>query len=312
MNRPKHCLTVVLAAAMLGCASTDSTDEPVAQASFASPQEASHALVTAIRNRSVADFRVILGNDADDLLDSRDEVQFRNEIQEFLRNYDDRHYIEVGSDGVATLVTGTNDWPMPVPIVRDGERWRFDTARGLQEIANRQIGQNELDAIQTCRAIVDAQEEYRAMNPLNDGAYASKFFSDSGTKNGLYWPTDGEAAQSPLGEFVAAAIAEGYRRGESGAMTPYHGYFYRILTAQGPAAPGGARSYLANGKLTGGFAIVAWPAEYGQSGIMTFIVNHLGIVYERDLGDNTEKVAAAIRTFDPDQEWNVCEDLAIE
>jgi hypothetical protein len=190
--------------------------------------------------------------------------------------------------------------------VKEGETWRFDSAAGKEEILSRRIGQNELDTIQVCLAYVDAQREYTRVPREGDGllTYAMKFRSDEGTKNGLYWPTKEGEALSPLGVLVANARAEGYsRKASGGSPTPYHGYFYRILTAQGPDAPGGAYDYVVNGKMIGGFALVAHPAQYGASGVTTFIVNHEGVVYQKDLGRDTETIARTMETYNPDSTW---------
>ena len=197
---------------------------------------------------------------------------------------------------------GREDWPLPIPIVQKDGQWQFDTAAGRQEILARRIGRNELAAIQVALAYVDAQYDYA--NLTRDGAqsvYAQKFFSSPGKKDGLYWPAAQGETDSPLGSAVAAATAVGYRVG--GARTPFHGYYYKILTRQGAAAPGGAVDYIVNGKMIGGFALVAYPAQYGNSGVMTFIVDHDGVVYEKDLGPNTAKIASAITAYDPDSTW---------
>jgi len=210
-----------------------------------------------------------------------------------------------------TLVVGKADWPLPIPIIQSGGVWLFDTKAGKEEILNRRIGRNELSAIQTCLAVLDAQREYASLDRNADGLrdYAAKFISDPGKKNGLFWPTAQNEAPSPLGPLAAAAAEEGYRRGDpaDASPRPYHGYYFRILTAQGPNAPGGAMNYLVGAKLIGGFAIVAWPADYDNSGIMTFIMNHAGIVYQRDLGDDTAKIAATMSAYDPGPEWKKVE-----
>jgi hypothetical protein len=204
------------------------------------------------------------------------------------------------------LLIGQDGWPLPIPVVKEGDAWRFDTAAGKEEILNRRIGRNELNTIQVCLAYVDAQREYARAPREGDGllTYAMKFRSDEGRHNGLYWPTKAGEELSSLGVLVANARAEGYARKTSEAKpTPYHGYVYRILTAQGPDAPGGAHDYIVNGKMIGGFALVAYPVQYGDSGVMTFIVNHQGIVYEKDLGTDTEHIARAMQAYNPDNTW---------
>jgi hypothetical protein len=202
---------------------------------------------------------------------------------------------------------------MPIPIVRDDatKRWSFDTEAGKDELINRRIGRNELDVIQVLKAICDAQAEYAARDPQGEGlpVYARHIISQEGKKDGLFWPTDEKETPSPIGPLAADAAAEGYKVGsrQDDEPHPYHGYYYHILTAQGAAAPGGARDYTVNGKLIGGFAVVAWPADYGSSGITTFITNYEGIVYQRDLGEDTDKLARAITAFDPATGWTKAE-----
>jgi hypothetical protein len=208
------------------------------------------------------------------------------------------------------LSVGEKDWPFPIPLVQAGDRWVFDTRAGKEEILNRRVGENETDTVQTLLAIVDAQREY-AMQPRDaDGVrkYAEKFASDPGKKNGLYWSTAPGEEQSPLGELVADARAEGYTRKEQKqGPVPYHGYYFRILKKQGKSAPGGAFDYVVKHKMIGGFAVVAYPAVYGSSGVMTFIVNHDGTVYQKNLGRGTARTAAAMASFDPDPTWKKVE-----
>ena len=232
---------------------------------------------------------------------SGDEVADREARERFVGAYDAKHNVTVEGDK-AFLVVGADDFPLPIPLTRQETNWKFDTAAGRLEVLYRRIGRNELDAIQTCLAYVDAQNEYaeKDRTGAGPGVYARRIVSASGKKDGLYWPaSDGEA--SPLGEFVAQASAEGYKAGAG--RTPYHGYYYRILTRQGPNAPGGMLNYVVKGKMIGGFALLAYPAEYGNSGVMTFLVNHSGTVYQKDLGDYTMSLAERMTWFDPDQTW---------
>jgi hypothetical protein len=204
---------------------------------------------------------------------------------------------------------------VPTPLVKDAQGWRFDGAAGKEEIVNRRIGRNELYAIEVMRDFVEAQEDYAEADPTRSGArqYAQRMVSTKGQKDGLYWPTASENEPlSPLGELAAAAVKEGYGGTDPTKATPFHGYYYRLLQAQGKSAPGGARSYVVNGKMTGGFAFLAWPAEYGSSGIKTFVVNQQGLVFEKDLGADTEKLAAAITEYDPDDSWDAVEETDIE
>jgi hypothetical protein len=225
--------------------------------------------------------------------------------QRFLAAYDAKHSMNLDGDKKAVLILGPDDFPFPIPLARNKSGWGFDTAAGRLEILYRRIGRNELDAIQTALAYVDAQNEYADKNPAGAGrgVYAQRLVSSPGKKDGLYWPSDGD--ESPLGDLVASATAEGYKLGDK--PEPYHGYYYRILTRQGPNAPGGALDYVVNGKMIGGFSLVAYPAEYGNSGVMTFVVNHNGTIYQKDLGENTAAIAKRMNSFDPDQTWKKVE-----
>jgi hypothetical protein len=276
---------------------------------FASPQEGASALIGALRPLDTEKLRAILGPESEEVVSSGDDVADRNAASEFVDLYE-RHHNIIVEDGTATLVVGDEAWPMPIPLVRSGQSWRFDTEAGTDEILARRIGRNELFAIETCRAIVDAQREFAALNSKGpDGApvYAQKFASDAGQHNGLYWQTQEGEPESPLGPKVAQAVAEGYggQRAPDAGPRPFHGYCYRMLTAQGPSAAGGAHSYLVNGRMMGGFGVVAWPVEYGNSGIMTFIVSNQGVVYQKDLGEQTERLATEMSAFDPDPGWTI-------
>jgi hypothetical protein len=273
---------------------------------FASPQEGVTALVAALQPMNPTELRAILGPDSDEIISSGDEVADQHAVNDFLALYAQRHNILVEED-MATLVVGHDDWPMPIPLVLEDNSWWFDAEAGKDEILARRIGRNELATIETCRAIVDAQNEYAAMQGgSGERVYAQKLVSDPGQRNGLYWEAREGEVPSPLGPEVAEAVAEGYggRPADDGGPRPYHGYCYRLLTGQGKSAPGGERSYLSNGKLTG-FAVVAWPVEHENSGIMTFLVSHRGVVFQKDLGSNTAKRAAEMKSFDPDSDWEV-------
>jgi hypothetical protein len=222
------------------------------------------------------------------------------------RNYDAAHHLEGEADGIATLVVGSEAWSWPIPIVRQSDRWRFDTAAGLQKIIDRRVGNNELNVIEVCRAYVAAQREFASMTRLANGApeFAQHFTSSPGQHNGLYWAAAAGGTQSPLGPLVAAARAEGYTVNAGGdSHAPYHGYYYRILAGQGTHASGGARDYIIDGHMTGGFALLAYPAKWGDSGIMSFLVNQNGIVFEKNLGPDTAKLAQQTTLFDPDLSW---------
>jgi hypothetical protein len=279
------------------------------QKTFSSPEEAVKATVTAARNNDDRELMAIFGPSSRNLISSGDAVADKQRRESFLTAYGEKNSL-VSEKGGMVILIGKNDWPFPIPIVKKGETWLFDTDKGKQEILNRRIGENELNAIQTMLAIVDAQREYAKKAIDRDGIpeYARKFMSDVGKKNGLYWETKEGEEPSPLGPAVAQAKKEGYSQKKAGnEPSPFHGYFYRILSAQGKNAPEGAVDYVVKNKMTGGFAVVASPAKYGNSAIMTFIVNHDGIVYEKNLGKNTAKIAQAIKRFDPDATWKKVE-----
>jgi hypothetical protein len=275
------------------------------QKSFASAEEAVKALVTAAKNNNDKELLAIFGSDAKDLMSSGDAVADRQRREIFLKYFDEKTSLSKEEDNMIILI-GKNDWPFPIPIVKKGETWIFDTQKGKEEVLNRRIGENELYTIQTCLAIVDAQREYVMMDRDGDNLheYAEKFASDPGKKNGLYWETKEGEEPSPLGQLLAKAKSEGYsKKGKTGNPVPYHGYYYQILKAQGKHASGGAYNYVIKGNMFGGFAVVAWPAKYGNSGVMTFIVNHDGVVYQNNLGENTAKTAKGMTKYDPDNTW---------
>jgi Protein of unknown function (DUF2950) len=274
-----------------------------AQRRFASPEDATSALVAALRTGDSKALLAILGEEGKALIQSGDSVADRRNSERFVAAYDEQHRLDAGG-GKLVLVVGREDFPFAIPIVPDGPSWRFDTAEGKEEILDRRIGRNELNAIQVCRAYVDAQREYYVRDPDANGLlqYARTFASSPGKRDGLYWPTKQGEPPSPLGLLVARAKGEGYSK-RSPNPVAYWGYYYRILTAQGKDAPGGAYDYLAHGRLIGGFALVAYPAQYGVSGIMTFIVNHDGVVYQKNLGPNGAAIARAMKEFNPDSTW---------
>jgi len=271
-----------------------------AQQVFQSPDEAAAALASAVKSGVKQDMLKVFGPDGEDIISSGDEVSDASYREKFTAAYDAKHAITKEGDNKAVLMLGPKDYPFPVPLVHRKAGWEFDTEAGRQEILFRRIGHNELDAMQTCLAYVDAQNEYadkdRGTGP---GVYAQRMVSTPGHKDGLYWPADGD--ESPFGELAAEASSEGYKVG--GGPQPYHGYYYRILTKQGPHAPGGELDYVVNGKMIGGFGLVAYPAEYGNSGVMTFMVNHAGTVYQKNLGPDTAELAKRITSFDPDKSW---------
>lgn len=286
-------LTGIMALALLSTASQ-------AQQSFSTPEDAAAALAAAVKS-GPNDILKVLGRAADDIVSSGDEVVDADIRQRFTSMYDTRHAIKVERNKKATLMLGPDDFPFPIPLVNTKRGWEFDTDEGRIEVLYRRIGRNELDAIQTALAYVDAQNEYADKDRGEGvGVYAQHIVSTPGKKDGLFWRDD--ADPSPLGAMAAEASAEGYKTGE-GAIAPYHGYYFRILKGQGADAPGGTLDYVVKGKMIGGFALIAWPAEYGNSGVMTFLVNHNGTVYQKDLGKRTEFIAQRTTLFDPDQTW---------
>ncbi len=262
------------------------------------------ALVDAVKAGNQKALLDILGPEGRSLVYSGDEVADRNARQRFAAEYDRAHHLQ-GGGGRVILYVGQDDFPFAIPLVPDGPVWRFDTKAGVEEIVNRRVGKNELEAIQVCLAYVDAQREYYSEDRNADGVreHAQRFTSSPGKREGLFWETKPGEKPSPLGVLVAQARAEGYGKAGRGAPVPYHGYYYRILTAQGPDAPDGAYDYMAHGRMIGGFALVAFPAQYGVSGVMTFIVNHEGVVYQRDLGPDTTAIARGMKVFNPDATW---------
>jgi hypothetical protein len=267
--------------------------------------DAASALVAAVKSGATKSMLKVLGSDAAEIVESGDSVADADLRERFLSAYDAKHALSYDGDKKAILIVGPDDFPFPIPLTRNRSGWEFDTSAGRQEVLYRRIGRNELDAIQTALAYVDAQNDYADKDPAGagKGVYAQRFVSSAGKKDGLFWPSDGN--DSPLGELVAEASADGYKISDE--PQPYHGYYYRILTKQGANAAGGALNYVVNGKMIGGFALVAYPAEYGNSGVMTFLVNHAGTVYQKDLGDRTEVIAGRMKSFDPDQTWKKVE-----
>jgi hypothetical protein len=292
-------LTVVLAAGSADGAA-------VKQELFGSPEEAVKALVSALKANDTKKLLAIFGPHGKPLISSGDEVADQAGRERFAKAYDEMNQLEKKDDSRVILHVGSEDWPFPVPIMKQGNSWYFNTSEGKDEVLNRRIGRNELNAMQVCLAVVDAQKDYASEDRDGDGVleYAGKFLSDPGKKNGLYWPVVEGEKPSPLGPLAAKASGEGYAKktGKSRPV-PYHGYYYRILTAQGKNAPGGVRDFLVKGKMIGGFAVVAYPAEYGNSGVMSFMVNQDGVVYEKNMGSKTAQTVRAMKTFDPDETW---------
>jgi hypothetical protein len=268
---------------------------------FATPEAAVDAMVAALEKQDKDALSRILGPDGVEILSSGDPVSDAGDRDEFLAAYKAKHALKADGER-KTLVIGTDDWPFPIPVAKQGDKWYLDTAAGADELIYRRIGENELGAIAVSRGYVDAQKEYASLgrDGGEPGVYAMKILSDASRQNGLYWPTSEGEDPSPIGAFVAEAAAEGYR---TDSATAYHGYRYRLLYRQGDKAAGGAKDYFVDGRLTGGFAMIAWPADYGNSGVKSFLINQDGTVFEKDLGETTEEAAAAIDSFNPDEGW---------
>jgi hypothetical protein len=275
------------------------------QKTFGSPAEAVTAFIAAAKSHDTKALIAILGPGSNGLVNSGDPVADRNGRENFVKAYEESNKLDMQGDAKAVLSVGKDAWPLPIPIVKAGSAWRFDAKQGAEEILNRRIGRNELSTVQALGAYVDAQREYYLLNPAKDKLlqYAQKVVSAKGKRDGLYYPTREGEPPSPLGQLFDSRAAAGYKSSADGKPAPYYGYNYRILKAQGPDAKGGAYDYVARGKMIGGFAMVASPATYGNTGVMTFIVNQDGVVYEKDLGPNTAALAQKITKFNPDKSW---------
>jgi hypothetical protein len=302
-RKPRHASRTALAAALLfGLAAMAH-----AQESFKTPDAATEALGNAVKSQDRKAILTVLGPGGADIVSSGDAVADAATHQRFVEAYDAKHQVTMDGDSKATMTIGQDDFPFPIPLVRKNGTWQFDTAAGRREILYRRIGRNELDAIQAALAYVDAQNDYAEKDRTGEGAgvYAQRIVSEPGKMNGLYWPASQGGDESPLGELIAQATSQGYSVG--GGRTPYHGYYFKILTKQGPNVPGGALDYVVRGKMIGGFALVAYPAEYGNSGVMTFLVNHSGVVFQKDLGARTAEIAGQMSSYNPDQTWKKVE-----
>jgi Protein of unknown function (DUF2950) len=281
---------------LMACFPLRSMAQQPGQKVFATAEEASNALVMAMQNNDEKATLELLGADAKQIVSSGDEAEDARTRTDFVRAYREMHRLVNEPDGTTTLYIGAKNWPTPIPLVRKGGSWYFDTDAGKKEILYRRVGRNELSTIRVCQELVAAEKDYRRTQPEE---YAEKIMSDAGRHNGLYWPAAG-GPRSPIGPRVASAAAE---------QSPFRGYYFHILTQQGKHAPGGAKSYIANGRMTEGFAFVAYPAEYRSSGVMTFIVGSDGAVYERDLGKETVGLGKAMKQFDPDADWHRTEEM---
>jgi len=298
-------LPVLAALAILLIFPTRSVAQQPGQKTFSSPEEATSAFVAAAQNNDQKAMLDILGPDGKQIVSSGDETEDARSRAHFIERYQQMHRLVKEPDGTTVLYIGAENWPTPIPLVNKANLWYFDTETGKKEILYRRIGRNEISAIRVCQELVAAQKEYSS---TQHNEYAQKIFSDEGQHNGLYWKAAEGEPLSPVGPLVAAAVAEGFASSRASAPTPYRGYYYHMLTRQGKNAPGGGKSYIVNGKMTEGFAFVAYPAEYRSSGVMTFIVNQDGVVYQKDLGKKTDVLAKAMKEYNPNSSWQKAEE----
>ena len=280
------------------------------QKTFNSPEDAAHAMVDALRKDDRPELILIFGSESKGLLTSGDPVEDKNSVQNFLKQYDQMHRFSHGPDGKLFLIVGAENWPLPIPLDKSPIGWYFDTPYGKQELLFRRVGENERSTIATLNAIVAGQHEYYDQTHDNGVTkqYARKIMSDGGTHDGLYWKIAAGEPESPIGPLVAEASQEGYRA-NAAKPVPVRGYYFKILTRQGKDTPGGAKDYVVDGKMTGGFAVLAYPAKYRSSGVMTFLVDANGNALQKDLGPKTAEIAKAIQTYDPDKSWRPARDL---
>jgi len=303
-------LTTALLAVSLGLLLPRSASaQETGEKTYASPKDASQALYSAVKDDDKSAMLAVLGPSGSAIVESGDSVQDKNNRATFLKSFEQMNRWEAVTNGERVLYLGADNWPFPVPLKKTSSgQWYFDTKAGVQEILFRRIGKNELATIRVCRALVDGQQDY--FNQTHDGdathQYAQKFISEEGKQNGLYWKTAEGQPESPIGPLVAFATAKGYG-GEHESPQPFYGYYYHVLTAQGANVPGGAKSYIVDGKMTGGFAFVAYPADYRNSGVMTLLVDQSGVVYQKDLGTGTEKIASEMKAYNPDKTWVTAE-----
>jgi hypothetical protein len=288
-----------VAIVLAGCFATRSLAQQQGQKTFSSPEDASKALVTAAQSNDEKALLDILGPDGKQIVSSGDKSQDADSRANFVQKYQEMHRLVKEPDGTTTLYIGAENWPLPIPLVDKGHSWYFDTQAGKKEILFRRIGRNEISAIRVCQELVTAEKEYHSTHK----EYAQKIYSDKGQQNGLYWKAADGEPQSPIGPLVASAGADGDAKSRGVPPTPYRGYYYYILTRQGKNGPGGVKNYVVNGRMTEGFAVLAYPAEYRSSGVMTFIVNENGVVYQKDLGKQTGVLAKAMKEYNPNSSW---------
>ena len=301
----KKMLTTAMMLFALSAGVVSGKAQEAGQKTFGTPQDAGKALFDAVQSNGTADDIVVLGASAASLVSSGDEVQDKNNRETFLKRYQQMNRWAAESNGNETLYIGAENWPFPIPLKKDSAgQWYFDTKEGAQEILFRRIGRNEMNAIEVMEGLANAQQDY--FQQLHDGStvhqYAQRILSEEGKQNGLYWKVEPGQPESPIGPLVAHATAQGYGAA-GGKPEPFHGYFYHTLKAQGPHARGGAKSYLVDGNMTGGFAFVAYPAEYRNSGVMTFLVDKDGVVFQKDLGPNTVEIGKSMTSCNPDKTW---------
>ena len=296
----------------LGHAFARETCSPQGQG-FSSPEAAVTAIVAVVREYDAAKALAILGPDAEEIIFSGDKVKGKEEVADFIKKYDEKYRLEMVSPTSATLIIGKDDWPFPIPVVKNDKSWFFDVAVGKEEILNRRIGGNELNVIQVMQAYVEAQLEYASKDRDGDGVreFAQQFKSDEGKKNGLYWLVKKGEELSPFGPLIAEARSKGYDV-DSKKSQPYQGYYYKIFTRQGETSPGGAYDYVVNGNMILGFGIIAYPAKYGASGIMTFAVNQEGVVYEVDLGEKTAEIVTKKIKYNLNKTWQKVSELDLD
>ncbi len=289
---------------LTGCFPTRFMAQQPGQKTFLTAEEATNAFFTAVQSNDEKAMLDILGPDGRQIVTSGDETEDAHSRADFEKRYQEMHRLVEEPDGTTTLYIGSKNCPTPIPVVNKGNSWYFDTEAGKREVLYRRIGRNEISAIRVCQELVAAEKEYHS---TQHNEYAQKILSDEGQHNGLYWTAAAGESQSPIGPLVASAFAEGYAKIRDGATTPYRGYYYHILTRQGKYGPGGAKSYIVNGKMTEGVAFVAYPAEYRSSGVMTFIVGVDGVVYQKDLGKRTNAHAKDMKEYDPNSSWQKAE-----
>lgn len=298
-----------LATLLFACFAVDAVGQKDGQKTFLSPEEASKDFVAALQSNDEKALLEILGPDARQIVSSGDSIEDAESHANFVRKYEEMHRFLKEPDGSVTLYIGAENWPYPIPLAVKGNLWFFDTEAGKREILFRRLGRNEYSAIKVCHELVAAQKEYFAMQ---HNQYAKQIYSDEGQHNGLYWKVSDGEPQSPIGPLVASAVAEGYAKGKAGPPTPYRGYIFHVLDRQGSDSPGGAKNYVVNGKMTEGFAYVAYPAVYRSSGVVTFVVSQDGIVYQKDLGKKTEALGKSMQEYDPDSGWSKAEEETVQ